>query len=111
VTKNVWNGQEFGCAVSVAGGAFSASAVQIVCVSPGAVTLLAERASSRDELGLWHDTSGDHGFGDPGMFLSPGGTLQRMTTVSVSDASACVWICCALQVSPGKGCPISNQCP
>ena len=88
------------CDVSVAGGAPSSAAAQSVCVAAGAVPLTAG-AMPGFRLGPtpWHDTDGDHGAGDP----------AGATSVTVSGASGCAWVCCPFL--DGTGCPAANQCP
>jgi hypothetical protein len=103
--KNVHSG----CSVSVAGGGFSTSAQQSVCVAPGTIDLAAKVASNANHLGLWHHSAGDQGAGDPGTITGVGPAAQSATSVIVSGASACVWVCCPLV--PGTGCPLFDQCP
>ena len=88
------------CDVSVAGRAASTAAAQTVCVAAGAVPLSAT-PSAGFELGPapWHDTDDDHGAGDP----------ADATTVTVSGASDCAWVCCPFP--DGTGCPTTDQCP
>jgi hypothetical protein len=99
------------CSVSVAGAAASSAATQTMCVAAGAVDLSAT-ANATFVLGTtpWHDTAGDTGSGDPGTVTGSGQAAQSATTVSVSGASGCVWVCC-----PGANgtpaCPTTNQCP
>jgi hypothetical protein len=98
------------CSVSVAGAAASSAATQTMCVAAGAVDLSAT-ANATFVLGPtpWHDTAGDTGSGDPGTVTGSGQASQSATTVTVSGASACVWVCC-----PGAtgtpACPTTNQC-
>jgi hypothetical protein len=107
VTLTVKNFKNW-CSVSVAGGSFSASATQTVCVAPGTVNLVAAPASNAFILGLWHHTSGDTGSGDPGVVTGEGGAALSTTTASVSGGSKCVWVCCPFP--DGSGCPTADQC-
>jgi hypothetical protein len=99
------------CSVSVAAGAFSTSDMQVVCVAPGTVDLAAKAASPAFKLGPapWHHTTGDKGSGDPGTVTGVGPAAQSATTVVVSAAGACAWICCPF--ATGTGCPLVDQCP
>jgi hypothetical protein len=99
------------CSVSVAGAAASSGATQTMCVATGAVDLSAT-ANATFILGPtpWHDTAGDTGSGDPGTVTGSGQAAQSASTVNVSGASACVWVCCP-GASGTPACPTTNQCP
>ena len=83
------------------------------CVPPGTIDLVASPISTAFELGPdpWHDTSGDHGSGDPGTQadLDGGVHATSSTTVVATSGSACVWACCPF--TDGTGCSAGNQCP
>jgi hypothetical protein len=84
-----------------------------VCVPPGTTDLVASPISTTFELGPdpWHDTSGDHGSGDPGTQADVDGGVHATssTTVVTTTGSACVWACCPF--TDGTGCTTTNQCP
>jgi hypothetical protein len=96
------------CSVSVNGGTASNLSSQTVCVPSGTTVSLAATPLSSFQLGPapWHDTAGDTGSGDPGTVSSN----TSSTTVVVSPASTCVWVCCPFSPN-GNGCPPTNQCP
>jgi hypothetical protein len=98
----------------VATGSPGTTASSTLCVALGTVNLVASPLSTSFELGPtpWHDTSGDHGSGDPGTQanLDAGVASTSSTTVAASGTSACVWACCPF--TSGSGCSgITNQCP
>ncbi len=98
------------CSVSVAGQPASTAGEQTLCVAPGAVPLSA-MALTGFELGPapWHDTTGDHGSGDPGMVMGSGQSASNATTVTAAGSASCAWVCCPF--ANGSGCPTTNQCP
>jgi hypothetical protein len=60
-------------------------------------------------LGVWHNTSGDHGSGDPGTIV---GNTSSTTVVVPAGVDTCVWICCP--EPSGSGCPdptTMDPCP
>lgn len=101
------------CSISVAGGSYSVTNPQTVCLPPGTVTLVATPASMYFEIGPapWHLTSGDTGSGDPGTQVGTGTSETSTATVVLSSGSAgkCVWACCPF--TNGTGCNVVDQCP
>lgn len=96
------------CTVTVGTNTAFSGSQESYCVADGTVDLSAKPLSSTFELGPdpWHDTSGDHGSGDPGTVANG----SSSTTVVVSGSGdACVWVCCPF--ADGSGCPTTNQCP
>jgi hypothetical protein len=101
---------EVWCSVTVNGGAAFVADAATLCVPPG-TEQLAAMALPDFELGPtpWHDTSGDHGDGDPGTLSGSDASTVSSTTVVVGDAATCVWVCCPFD--DGVGCPTTDQCP
>jgi hypothetical protein len=97
------------CSVSVGSNAASIAAKQTVCVADGAVTLVAKAKNTTYILGDWHGTTGDTGSGDPGTVTDAGGAAESQASVSVSGATACVWVCCPF--AGGSGCTVADPCP
>jgi hypothetical protein len=91
------------CSVSINGGTASAAASQTACVS-GTVTLVAMPASSEFELGTapWHDTN------STGTITGTGVSAKATTTVNVSGATQCAWVCCPF--TDGSGCNVTDPC-
>jgi hypothetical protein len=98
------------CNVSIAGGTFTNVEPDVVCVTPGTITLVEEPLNGTFTVGLFHGTSGDTGSGDPGTCTGTGTSEQCTTTVVVGSAAKCVWVCCPF-ASNGTGCNVANQCP
>jgi hypothetical protein len=98
------------CSVSVSGQAASSASAQTLCVAPGPIALSAT-AQTGFELGPapWHDTTGDHGSGDPGTVTGSGQSASSATTVTAAGTTSCAWVCCPF--TDGTGCPTTNQCP
>ncbi len=98
------------CSVSVAGHAASSLTSQTFCVAAGAAPLSAT-ALAGFQLGPtpWHGTDGDHGSGDPGTVSGSGQSATSDTTITVSGARGCAWVCCPFP--DGTGCPTTDQCP
>src|SRR5205823_7293443 len=94
------------CSVSIDGGTASTADSQTVPVTPGRVQLAAQPASGTFRLGLWHHTAGDTT--DAGEAGTVSGSTST-ASVSVSDAGACVWVCCPF--TNGTGCDVAEQCP
>jgi hypothetical protein len=98
------------CSVAVNGMTAASAAEQQVCVAAGSIPLSAT-ALTGFELGTkpWHDTAGDTGSGDPGTVTGSGQSAKDATTVTVTTAPKCVWVCC--ETSGTTDCPTTDQCP
>jgi hypothetical protein len=59
-------------------------------------------------LGLWHDTDGDKGSGDPGTLVDNlQGVEEREASLTLGDSPGCAWICCS---SGSSACPTADPC-
>jgi len=95
------------CSVSIGGAATSTSGTQSVCVTPGAISLVAEPKSSTFELGPdpWVYLSGAGGTdsGIAGTIVGDGGVGSTSTTsITVGSTPGCVLVCCPF--TNGTGC-------
>jgi hypothetical protein len=97
------------CNVSVNGSGFATGNPAPICVGAGTVDVKAT-AQNTFKLGPWFHTTGDTGSGDKGT-ISDAGVPTSSTTVTVTNADKCVWICCPSIANP-TDCPTGamDQC-
>jgi hypothetical protein len=97
-------------------GSFSTATPQTVNVLPGTITLVAKPMNSMFELGtdMWHHVDGTTGdTGISGTQAGSGINATSTTTITITNAGACVWVCCPFSAD-GSGCNpalIGDQCP